>query len=91
MPDLTRRLALAACLLPMTLAVGQAAASSAAPPPDAPATPQDRKAPRRRSSARVSRYANGETEAQRQRREEARLKRECRGRPNAGACLGYTR
>ena len=36
-------------------------------------------------------YANGDSEAQRQRREEARLRQECRGRPNAGACLGYTR
>ena len=37
------------------------------------------------------RYANGDTEAQRRRREEARLRRECQGRPNAGACLGYAR
>jgi hypothetical protein len=29
----------------------------------------------------------GETTAQR----EKRLRRECRGRPNAGACLGYAR
>lgn len=36
-------------------------------------------------------YANGDSEAQRRRREEARLRRECKGRPNAGACLGYTR
>lgn len=36
-------------------------------------------------------YANGDTEAQRRRREDARLRRECKGRPNAGACLGYTR
>lgn len=30
---------------------------------------------------------SGETAAAR----EKRLRRECRGRPNAGACLGYTR
>ncbi|MFT3780031.1 MAG: hypothetical protein QM772_17525 [Ottowia sp.] len=36
-------------------------------------------------------YANGQNESQRQRSEEARLRRECKGRPNAGACLGYTR
>ena len=36
-------------------------------------------------------YANGQNESQRQRAEEARLRRECKGRPNAGACLGYTR
>lgn len=34
-------------------------------------------------------YANGDTPAERQRHEDARLLRECRGRPNAGACLGY--
>ena len=34
-------------------------------------------------------YADGQTGAQRQRSEDARLRRECRGRPNAGACLGY--
>ncbi|MDO5654052.1 MAG: hypothetical protein Q4G39_08105 [Brachymonas sp.] len=30
-------------------------------------------------------YPNGETATQRERR----LKRECKGRPNAGACLGF--
>ncbi|MEZ5606799.1 MAG: hypothetical protein R3E52_06650 [Burkholderiaceae bacterium] len=35
-------------------------------------------------------YANGDTPAERQRNEDARLRRECRGRPNAGACMGYT-
>ncbi len=34
-------------------------------------------------------YANGDTPAERQRHEEARLRRECKGRPNSGACLGY--
>ena len=34
-------------------------------------------------------YANGDTPAERQRNEDARLRRECQGRPNAGACLGY--
>jgi hypothetical protein len=29
------------------------------------------------------------SEAERRKLEEARLTRECRGRPNAGACLGY--
>lgn len=28
---------------------------------------------------------------ERQKLEDARLTRECRGRPNAGACLGYAR
>ena len=35
-------------------------------------------------------YASGDTPAERQRNEDARLRRECRGRPNAGACMGYT-
>ena len=42
-------------------------------------------------SAPVSTYANGQNAAQREKSEEARLRRECKGRPNAGACLGYTR
>jgi hypothetical protein len=36
-------------------------------------------------------YANGQTESQRQTSEDRRLRRECKGRPNAGACAGYTR
>jgi hypothetical protein len=36
-------------------------------------------------------YADGQTPAQRQRSEQARLRRECKGRPNAGACRGHTR
>lgn len=42
-------------------------------------------------AAPTSTYANGQTAAQREKSEEARLRRECQGRPNAGACLGYTR
>lgn len=36
-------------------------------------------------------YADGQTAQQREKSEATRLKRECKGRPNAGACLGYTR
>lgn len=36
-------------------------------------------------------YADWQTAAQRQRSEAARLRRECKGRPDAGACLGYAR
>ena len=36
-------------------------------------------------------YADGRNADQRQKSEDARLVRECRGRPNAGACLGYAR
>lgn len=42
-------------------------------------------------SAPTTTYANGQNEAQREKSEQARLRRECKGRPNAGACLGYTR
>ena len=41
-------------------------------------------------AAPTNTYANGQTAAQREKSEEARLRRECQGRPNAGACLGYT-
>ena len=41
--------------------------------------------------APVSTYANGQNAAQREKSEDARLRSECKGRPNAGACLGYTR
>lgn len=90
MPALTRRFALLGCLLALTGAPLQAAGRAGATDPNTPAdgtTPRRKRAP----SVRVPRYASGETHAQRQRREEARLKRECRGRPNAGACLGYAR
>ncbi|MDO5290504.1 MAG: hypothetical protein Q4F13_12845 [Pseudomonadota bacterium] len=36
-------------------------------------------------------YADGQTPEQRQRSEERRLRRECQGRPDAGACRGFTR
>ena len=41
--------------------------------------------------APITTYANGLDATQRQRSEDARLRRECKGRPNAGACLGYAR
>lgn len=86
----TRRLVLLGGVLALAgaprLAASQASARNQAAPADD--KPRRRK---RAATMRTPRYANGETYAQRQRREEARLKRECRGRPNAGACLGYTR
>lgn len=36
-------------------------------------------------------YADGQSAPQREKSETARLRRECQGRPNAGACLGHTR
>lgn len=59
----------------------------AAPPADARAKSKSRPA---KPPAGVS-YADGRTADQRERSEDARLLRECRGRPNAGACLGYAR
>ena len=42
-----------------------------------------------KSSRRRDNKTNSDVE--RQKLEDARLTRECRGRPNAGACLGYAR
>ncbi len=57
------------------------------------ALPADAKSKSKRGarlkSAPAVTYADGQTGAQRQKSEDARLRRECRGRPNAGACLGY--
>jgi hypothetical protein len=55
------------------------------------ALPADAKSKRgaRQKAAPPVTYADGQTGAQRQKSEDARLRRECRGRPNAGACLGY--
>ena len=75
-----RRFALAFCAL--CLAVTPAVA-------DAKAKSKTRGA--RLKPAPAVTYADGQTTAQRQRSEETRLRRECKGRPNAGACLGYTR
>ena len=44
-----------------------------------------------KSSHRTRKTRKVTTEAERQKQEDARLTRECRGRPNAGACLGYAR
>lgn len=48
-------------------------------------TPNQAKAKRRR--VKIDKSSHVETRSERERR----LKRECRGMPNAGACLGYTR
>ena len=55
------------------------------------ALPADAKSKRgtRLNPAPQSTYADGQRGAQRQKSEAARLRRECRGRPNSGACLGY--
>ena len=56
--------------------------------------PADAAKPRKRTKKDTGpkvTYANGQNAAQREKSEDARLRRECKGRPNAGACLGYTR
>ena len=56
--------------------------------------PADAAKPRKRTKNETGpkvTYANGQNADQYQRAEDARLTRECRGRPNAGACAGYAR
>lgn len=54
---------------------------------NATATPTQQDPPHRVTVVKAPKATggSGETQAQRDRR----LKRECKGRPNAGACLGY--
>ena len=73
----TRWLTLAASVLCLALAAG-------------PADAKSRSGKRAQPKEPKVTYVDGQTPAQRQRSEEARLRRECQGRPNAGACLGYT-
>jgi len=81
----------AACLMMPALAAatagqgGRQAAAAASTGPDGlkggtPAEP-------RPARVRFLDSGSGESKAAR----EKRLRRECKGRPNAGACLGYTR
>mgnify|MGYP006182422551 FL=1 len=70
-------LLIAALMLTATLA-------TAAPATDASATGTPKKKPARVTFVKSS---SGETASERERR----LIRECRGRPDAGACLGYAR
>ena len=58
------------------------------------AAPAEAKSKARSAKAKnppISTYANGQSADQREKSDDARLRRECKGRPNAGACLGYTR
>ena len=86
----TRRLAALACLLPLLGGVRAAQAGSKSTSKRAPKTGAGSRGVRLKPAPTAT-YASGETPAERQRQEDARLRRECRGRPNAGACLGYTR
>lgn len=97
MRTLTRRHATLACLL--GLLATPAPAETGKRKSRAKSKPKTQGQPRSGAGSRgvrlkpspVATYANGQTPAERQREEDARLRRECRGRPNAGACLGYTR
>jgi hypothetical protein len=92
-----RTLSLAALLACAVAAPVRAATPSSAPgtPPGtmanasnaAPASVQPEKSKHKKKKSSTVKYDKGsaETTAERDRR----LKRECKGRPNAGACLGY--
>lgn len=69
------------CLLAAALALSVTLCAAAAADADKPA--------HKKKPARVSfvKSESGETASERERR----LIRECRGRPDAGACLGYAR
>ena len=83
-PKTTNRLAL--CLLALCLCA--AATTQAAPSRKAQATGETAAAPKKSKAVRVKHQQNnsGESTSERDRR----LYRECKGRTNAGACLGYT-
>jgi hypothetical protein len=78
-------------LLVLGLPAPAVAASSGRAPAEVSPVAKERAAPavRRHRGARpaVQRTSSDESSAERDRR----LARECRGLPNAGACLGYTR
>ncbi|MBS0406538.1 MAG: hypothetical protein JSS17_09350 [Proteobacteria bacterium] len=86
---ITRRLAASACLVSLlgTLPLAQARSKSGEDKPRKARGGGTRGT--RLKPAPKTTYANGDTPAERQRHEDARLMRECRGRPNAGACMGY--
>ncbi len=68
-----------ACALSVLVACAALPASAAQSPPAKPGKPP--------TSVRFIDAPSSESPAARR----ARLKKECKGRPNAGACLGHTR
>ena len=76
--------AMAAPTLAATPDTTTAASSGQAAP--APTQPGKTKTSKKKSGTVKYDKGSAETTAERDRR----LKRECKGRPNAGACLGYT-
>jgi hypothetical protein len=56
----------------------------------ATSTGQEKPSDVKKQSPRRAKFVKGPSEESRAERDR-RLKRECKGRPNAGACLGYTR
>lgn len=57
---------------------------------DASAQNSQRRPRAKKPAAPKVTYADGQTPEQRRRSEERRLRRECQGRPDAGACRGFT-
>jgi hypothetical protein len=86
MPIAPRWFAISTCALCLALAAPLAQAAKPKASADAPA--KSKPAARGKTSSRTT-SADGLTPAQRKRSEDERLRRECKGRPNAGACLGY--
>lgn len=74
-----------AATLAYTWPVSVAAADGAKPGRKAPKPKKARKAKQTQPAAQPERTPSGETVTDRERR----LTRECKGRPNAGACLGF--
>jgi len=88
MPRHPCRAAVAAIVIAFTTAATPAIVHAAATPVGTSAGTGTAPAkPPRVARVKVMPGGSTETEAERDRR----LRRECRGRPNAGACLGYAR
>ncbi len=89
-PALNARLISAACLASILVLPAVAAAQAGASEGREASQSRDTKAKserkRRANAPVVLPGGSGESRAERS----ARLRRECKGRPNAGACTGYT-
>jgi hypothetical protein len=82
--DFSRRRALAVFGALLTAGLSAPAASAAQTTGKTTKTAKSK-----RGAHKASKSKQGTSEAETQKQKDARLTRECRGRPNAGACLGY--
>lgn len=86
---------LPSCALALAIVLGSALSSNAAAQstvsPAAAEQPAAVRKPAKKARSRKSQPRNAATGGETTPERERRLKRECRGMPNAGACLGYTR